>query len=240
MHRINDLPDLLIPLPIYFSLILAFTAWRTGKLFWWLALAWAYLMSIPILVNQAGSLLEDLYRPIADFERYEGYPVVMLCAGGWRLDSERGWVNLPGNAGWERLLIATETAREVGGELFISGGGRTPIAVTMKEMIERMGIGLDRITLETKSTNTYENLANLRDQLIDTPFILVTSATHLPRAMSVAEKLGLEAIPQPADFVSSEHVGLRSFLPSTKAIQHWHVVLHEFVGLLYYKLRGYR
>jgi len=241
MYRLNELPDLLTPLPIYFSLILVVMAWRTGKLTWWLALAWAYLMSIPVVVSLAGGLLEDQYQPIADLERYRGYPVVMLCSGTSRLDSERGWVNQPANSGWERLLVATETAREVGGELFISGGGiQEPFAVTMNKVIERMGIELENITLETKSTNTYENLANLQDQLVDKPFILVTSATHLPRSMSVAEKLGLKAIPQPADFVSSEIVGLRSFLPSTQAVQHWHVILHEFVGLLYYKLRGYR
>ena len=245
MYRLNELPDLLTPLPIYLSLVLAVIAWRSGKLIWWLALAWAYLMSIPVLASLAGGMLEDQYRPIGDLERYRGYPVAMLCSGAGRLDSERGWVNRPANSGWERLLVATETARGVGGELLISGGaphgsGEEPIALTMSKVIERMGIDLRKVTLETRSTNTYENLANLREQLGETPFILVTSATHLPRAMSVAEKLGLNAIPQPADYVSSAPVGLRSFLPSIRALQEWHIVLHELAGLLYYKLRGYR
>ncbi|MGI9451454.1 MAG: hypothetical protein ACR2QH_12605, partial [Geminicoccaceae bacterium] len=90
MYRLNELPDLLTPLPIYNSLILAVIAWRSGKLVWWLALAWAYLMSIPVLASLAGSVLEDQYRPIADLERYRGYPVVMLCSGSGRLDAELG------------------------------------------------------------------------------------------------------------------------------------------------------
>lgn len=244
MYQLSELPDLLTPLPIYFLLIVAVNAWRTGKLVWWLVLVWAYLMSIPVLASLSGSLLENQYRPIADLERYRGYPVVLLSSGSKRLDSERGWVNQLANSGWERLLVATDAAKQIGGELVIAGGpsasaGREPISVTMKKVIEQMGIGLDRITIETASTNTFENLANLKDQLGDAPFILVTSATHLPRAMAVAEKLELRAVAQPADYVSSEIVGIRSFLPSSEAILHWQVILHEVVGFLYYKLRGY-
>lgn len=245
MYQLSELPNLMTPLPIYFLLLVAVIAWRTRKLVWWCILAWAYVMSIPVFASLAGSVLENQYRPIADLERYRGHAVVLLSSGSKRLDPERGWVNQLANSGWERLLVATETARRIGGELVIAGGpsgtaGREPIAVTMRNVIEKMGIELDKVSVETASTNTYENLANLKDRLGDAPFILVTSASHLPRAMAVADKLELKAVPQPADYVSGEIVGIRSFLPSPKAILHWQVILHEWVGLLYYRLKGYR
>ncbi len=245
MYQLSELPNLLTPLPVYGLMLVALMAWRSGKLVWWCVLIWAYVMSVPALASLAGSFLENQYRPLEDLDRYKGYPVVLLSSGSKRLDDELGWVNQLTNSGWERLLVATETARKTGGGLVIAGGpppspGHQPISVTMNNVVSRMGIGLDDVTVETASTNTYENLANLKDRLGAAPFILVTSATHLPRAMSVAGGLELNAVPQPADYVSSEIIGIRSFMPSLSAILRWQTILHEAVGLIYYKLRGYR
>lgn len=243
MYQLSELPNLITPMPIYGLLLLAVIAWRTKKVVWLGVLAWAYVMSIPAVADRAAAILEQQYQPIDDLEPYRDYPVVLLSSGSKRWDPEGGWVNLLANSGWERLLVAVTTARQIDGELFIAGGppkraGREPIAITMQGVIEAMGIDLEKLTVETASTNTYENLANLKDQLDKGPFIMVTSASHLPRAMAVAEKLELEAIAQPADYLAGRIVGIRRFLPSSVAILHWHVILHEFVGLLYYKLKG--
>lgn len=244
MYQLSEVPNLITPLPIYGLILLAVIAWRTKKFVWWCALIWGYLMSIPVLAGGAGGYLEDRYRPINDLKPYQGYRVVLLSSGSKRLDSEKGWVNQLANSGWERLLVATQTARNIDGELVIAGGpsaqgSSEPISVTMKQVIETMGINLKKVTVETASTNTFENLAYLKDRLGGEPFILVTSAAHLPRAMAVAEKLGLQAIPQPADYLSGKIVGPRSYLPSLSAILHWQTLLHELVGFIYYKLRGY-
>lgn len=243
MH-LNQLPNLLTPLPIYSLIFLAILAWQTKKKLWWLVFAWAYLMSIPMPVNMAASWLENQYRPIADLDPYLGYPVVLLPSGTKRMDAEEGWVNRLAESGWERLLVATDTARQVGGDLYITGGPATsrwrePMSVSIKGVIERMGIDIETIKLETAAVNTYQNLAFLKDQLIGQPFILVTSASHLPRAMAVADKLGLEAIPQPADYLVDSVISYRNLLPSSEALLHWRLVLHEVVGHVYYALKGY-
>lgn len=245
MSLLSELPNLITPLPIYGLLLVFAIAWRTRKAIWWGVLAWAYLMSLPVGSDVAVDWLEQRYQPIADLEPYQGYPVVLLSSGGTRQDPVHGQVNLLANSGWERLLIATTTARKVNGELFVAGGpsgrsGGEPMSVTIRQVIEQMGIDLKKVTVETTSTNTFENLANLKDQLLGKPFILVTSASHLPRAMAVAAKLELMAIAQPADYLSGSVVGIRRFLPSSKAIRHWQVILHEVVGFFYYKVKGYR
>lgn len=263
MFSTSELPALLTPLPIYGMLLVAVVAWRSRRRIWWLVLAWLYLMSVPATADRAASWLENRYRPIDNLAVYDGYPVVLLTSGRVRLDPVQGWVNRPAESGWERLLVAVETRRRTGGRLIIAGGiitgqtsgqanGQTgertgaetedvagePIARTMQRMIERIGIDAGEILLETKSLNTYENLAFLEEQLEKQPFILVTSAAHMPRAMAVAERLGLLAIPQPADYLASEVVGLRSFVPAVSAIAHWQAILHEVIGLLYYRLQG--
>lgn len=242
MYALNELPDLITPLPIYGVVLLAVIAWRTRRRRWWLAFAWFYLMSTSAIADLGVAWLENQYRPIEDLRPFKGHDVVLLPSGKNRLDPRLGWVNRPGEAGWERLLVAVETAREVEGALLIPGGSFTgpegePIAVTMKNAIERMGIDLERIVVETRSRNTYENLAFLKDQLGEKPFLLVTSATHMPRAMAIAERLGLNALPKPAGFLANDMGGLRSFLPSISAIMTWQVVLHEIVGLQVYRFR---
>jgi uncharacterized SAM-binding protein YcdF (DUF218 family) len=244
MYQLNELPDLLTPMPVYLLLIVAVIAWRSRRVVWWLAVVWVYVMSISFLASQAGQVLENRYRPIADLSPYEGYPVVVLSSGSVRLDPVLGWVNQVENSGWERLLTATRTAREVGGDLIIAGGSSggpvaEPISATMRKAIQEMGGDLATVSVETQSSDTYENLANLRGRLAETPFILVTSATHMPRAMAVAEKLGLQPVAQPADYIASESVGVRSFVPTSEAILEWQIVLHELVGMAYYRLKGF-
>lgn len=244
MFQLRDLPDFITPMPIYGLVLVAVIAWRKKSRIWLGVLVWAYLMSIPAIADRAADMLERQYQPIADLEPYRNMPVVLLSSGGQRWDPEDGWVNFLANSGWERLLVAVATARKVDGALFIAGGppkraGQEPIAITMQGVIETMGIDLKQLNVETASTNTYENLANLKDQLKNEPFIMVTSASHLPRAMAVSRKLGLEAMAQPADYLSGRVVGIRRFLPSSAALLHWQVILHEVVGLLYYKVKGY-
>lgn len=244
MFSVSQLPNLITPLPLYGVLLLIVLAWRSRKRVWWFVLVWAYLMSIPALPDYVGGLLENRYPPIEDLGRYQGYPVVMLSSGSKRLDPERGWVNLLANSGWERLLVSVDTARKVGGELFIAGGPasddrREAISITIGRVIETMGMDVAKISLETESINTYENLANLESRLRGKPFIMVTSAAHLPRAMGIARKLKLKAIPQPADYLSGRVVGFKSFVPMLMAVQHWSPILHELVGIIYYKLKGY-
>jgi len=243
MYALNELPDLITPLPIYGAVLLAVLAWRTRRLRWWLALLWLYLMSTPAIANLGVAWLENQHRPIEDLRPFQGQAVVLLPSGTNRLDPELGWVNRLAESGWERLLVAVETARQVKGALLIPGGSfgdqeNEPIALTMKSALERMGVDPGRIEIETSSLNTYENLAFLADRLGEQPFLLVTSATHMPRAMAVADRLQLNATAQPAGFLMSEVIGLRSFLPSVSAIITWQVVLHEIVGLQVYRLKG--
>ena len=125
MYALNELPDLITPLPIYGAVLLAAIAWRTGRRRWWLALVWLYLMSTPAIANLGVAWLEDQHRPIEELAPFRGHAVVLLPSGTNRLDPVLGWVNRPAESGWERLLVAVETAREVEGALLIPGGSFT-------------------------------------------------------------------------------------------------------------------
>ena len=106
------------------------------------------------------------------------------------------------------------------------------------------GIDSSRILLETKSRNTYENGLYTR-QLLDSlrlplKIILVTSAMHMPRSVAVFKQLGYDVYPAPTDFRADvpHRVKLISLLPTIGALENSTTALHEWYGLLAYKLMG--
>ncbi len=72
--------------------------------------------------------------------------------------------------------------------------------------------------------------------------LLVTSATHMPRAMAVFAKAGLTAQAVPCDYQSSFH-RLTDIhwlhLPDTGSLQGFAAWMHEIVGAWVYRWRGW-
>ena len=97
------------------------------------------------------------------------------------------------------------------------------------------------INVEPASLNTYENI-QFSKSLLDrngAEVWLVTSALHMPRAMAVARKMGVPAVAYPCDFRAEERPHWRLWLPSNAGPAMLEEALHEWLGLLYYRLRGW-
>jgi uncharacterized SAM-binding protein YcdF (DUF218 family) len=95
--------------------------------------------------------------------------------------------------------------------------------------------------VEPQSRNTYENIAfslpllqRHRDHLW-----LVTSALHLPRAMAVAARQGLRPTPYPCFQRASPSASLRDWLPSNQGPAAFEIAMHEHLGMIWYRLRGW-
>ena len=90
--------------------------------------------------------------------------------------------------------------------LLISGGDVAGLSISeaaiMQAELAALGIPESEITTETKSRNTYESaLYSSRILLKDKPdlTVLVTSATHMSRALMLFAHHGIEAVAAPAD-----------------------------------------
>ena len=59
--------------------------------------------------------------------------------------------------------------------------------------LRRLGVPKKALICEEKSTSTWENLRAAKRVFGRRPVILVTDAPHLPRALLLAERLGLQA-----------------------------------------------
>jgi uncharacterized SAM-binding protein YcdF (DUF218 family) len=123
-----------------------------------------------------------------------------------------------------------------------SGGGPfpEPLSVTMRHVLEAEGVPPDKIWIEIESHSTYENAVYstniLREHGIS-QIVLVDQARFLPRAVACFRKQGIKVVPAPFNFT---HIYLEAddILPSSRAIQMNGETIHEYVGLLWYRLRG--
>ena len=81
-------------------------------------------------------------------------------------------------------------------------------------------------------------VAKLARELNIRRLILTTSAFHMPRAVLLFRRQGLEIIPFPVDFrtVRSRPGGPLDFIPSAGAAGNSEIATKEFLGLLYYRI----
>lgn len=112
------------------------------------------------------------------------------------------------------------------------------------KFLEKCGVRPSDIILEGKSVNTYENAKFttelLRRKYPNQRLLLITSASHLPRAIACFEKQNLYLTPYGADYVSKKRKFLFIHLiPSIHAFEHGQALIHEWIGFLSYKIMGY-
>jgi uncharacterized SAM-binding protein YcdF (DUF218 family) len=93
--------------------------------------------------------------------------------------------------------------------------------------------------MEDKSSNTFENATGVKRLSLKTPLILVTSASHMDRALRVFSGLDMTPLPAPCDYKGRWNVNdpLR-FLPSAGALDTSTTAIYEYVGIFWYRLTG--
>lgn len=116
----------------------------------------------------------------------------------------------------------------------------------VRRYLNSINIPDSALVIESMSKNTYENAVftkKLLDSLnIKGHFLLVTSGYHMPRSMAVFKKAGFTDI---SPYVTNRSSGIRRysfdhlFLPNPPALISLDLLIHEWVGFLTYKLKGY-
>jgi uncharacterized SAM-binding protein YcdF (DUF218 family) len=93
--------------------------------------------------------------------------------------------------------------------------------------------------VEDRSRNTAQNALQARKVLPVDRIVLVTHALHMRRAARQFEQAGFEVLPAPIQFVQRGHLDyvLFDWLPSIDAFAATYAALHEYLGLVWYRLR---
>ena len=165
------------------------------------------------------------------------------------------------NSAGDRVLYAAQLFREgkaprvllSGGEIaWLNGSVSTP-AENMAAILTGIGVPEEALILDNQSKNTYENAVNSAEILAENELetvLLVTSAMHMPRAIALFEKQGVEVIPVPVDFTVTESVSVEGsngdfarklidILPQSGNLGLTTRAIKEYIGLLVYRLQGW-
>ena len=119
-----------------------------------------------------------------------------------------------------------------------------PEAVLIAAMLEELGVPSGAILLERASRNTYENAVQSKAIWDAEGFrsgYLVTSASHMPRALAVFRKAGLPVEPSETDLRVRTPIydSVLDLLPNPSALARTGDAIREAIGLLVYRLRGW-
>jgi uncharacterized SAM-binding protein YcdF (DUF218 family) len=121
-------------------------------------------------------------------------------------------------------------------EIIISGN--KPATSLMKELLVTMGVPSGYIREDSISAHTYISAQTLSKWINDETFYLVTSAGHMPRAIGVFEKLGMNPIPAPTDYQLPKDF-LKAELTISPQNLYWsNLAIHEYAGIAWYFVTG--
>jgi uncharacterized SAM-binding protein YcdF (DUF218 family) len=143
-----------------------------------------------------------------------------------------------GPDGLARIVEGVRLARVFpAARLVVSGGappGYSTSALGYAKLARELGIAPDKIIVVDTPRDTKEEAAAAVKLLGANSFVLVTSASHMPRAMRLMTAAGARPMAAPTGhrFDSSEPWSWRSLWPSAAALRNTEIALHEYVGLL--------
>jgi uncharacterized SAM-binding protein YcdF (DUF218 family) len=205
-----------------------------------------YVVSAPVFPNTLMRWIETRYAvPALSVQVAGNDRLIVVLTAGWSRATADGYDSKISEAGWERTWAAVQLWRRIGGTLLFTGAptpdGRDSAAAGMARMARELGVPGQAILTEPASLSTYENFA-YSQPLIERhggEVWLITSALHMPRAMAVARKMGVTPIAYPCDFRAQERIGWWQWLPSNSGPVMFEKVLHELLGMLLYRLRGW-
>ena len=244
---------LLEPLYIlsFFLLILIFLLLFTN--FKKLTIFFAKFLLILFLFFGYTPLSNFLLNKIEDFIKPSKYPAqqltgVIILGGSFDLElesKERNEVLL--NSAAERLTKALEIYRKNPRLLILFSGASNkikPIGWSESDMAKKFfleqGVRSENLMFENQSRNTFENISYSKDIIKNNKgtWGLITSASHMPRSYFAFKKQGLILEPIIADYRTGTSSIFWINFDIKKGLENWNIILHEVVGISYYKITG--
>ncbi len=188
--------------------------------------------------------LEERYPPLALSPRQsasgsvENGGMIVVLGGGYSTDPRVDVASRLMEVTLARLVGGIELYRKMPGSKLILSGGPPPLAETMEKVAVNLGVREQDIILDTKSRNTREESFLIAPIVGGKPFFLVTSASHMPRAMALFRKLGMNPTAAPTDFLAQKTQGWTpdDIYPSYYGLYEAERAVYECLGITWEKL----
>ncbi len=221
--------------------------WKKRKSYLIAAVAVLYFFSNQAIFHEVSSSWET--KPINPNSISETYEVAIILGGMVSLDRKHQIVEFQENSDRFLNVLPLYFKGKVKRLLIAGGSGRMnqkeKEATILEDYLISIGVDAKDILIEAESRNTYENAVNsltlLKEKNIKGPILLSTSSTHMPRSYQIFKSLGADVKPFAVDQVSykREINPDTLFFPKASILNDWYHLIHEWIGILMYKITGY-
>lgn len=216
---------------------------RAGKIIVTLGALLLVVLSYDPLPDAVMRPLEYEYPPMKRVVD-PGVKWVVVLGGGHTSDPALPVTSRLGSATLMRLMEGIRLYRSIpAGKLLVSGGSvfdPVPNAGIMARVAEAVGVDRSDIVLESESKDTEEEAILIKKMVGQDKFILVTSASHMPRSMALFRKQGMHPVPAPTDYRVKRAQGPDPgmFFPAADNLRKNEISWHEYLGLAWARLLG--
>lgn len=172
---------------------------------------------------------------------------IVVLGGTERIDASATWGQPILSDPTPIATVVALARRYPYARLVFSGGGSLPNRAlkesdVVRDFLTEIGFDANRLIYEAQSQNTFQNGLFTYQLIRPKPgenWILVTQAISMPRAVAVFRHVGWDVIPLPAGYeTASRKLGFIS-INILGGLHLAAVAIHEWVGLIAYRLMGY-
>lgn len=218
---------------------------RTGRAMTGLGAVTLLVLSTSAGARWLAQPLENMTAPLYSARATNAQAIVVLGASSVERAPEYGGADIADPVALVRLQYGAHLQHATGLPLLVTGGllssqpGAVPAAVTMARVL-RDDFRTPVRWVEPQARDTAQNAmfsARMLNAAGVRRVLLVTHAMHMPRAHEAFVRAGIEVVDAPTAFSSRGPFALMQLLPSANGLYRSFYATHEWVGLLWYRVR---
>jgi len=219
---------------------------RWGLRALWLALFMLLIQGWEPLPDALLRRLEDPYTRTPSAQEVQSYQGVVVLGGA--LEPSHVWEGRSQfalNDAGERMVAPLVLLRQKPDLQLLFTGGEGDLldqglseAARARVFYRSLGLPPERLFFEDQSRTTFENaVLSAKVAGIDPtqPWLLVTSAWHMRRSLATFQKAGWNVTPYAVDFATGSRTPWTSY-SLVRGSRKWALLLHEWLGLLAYRM----
>ena len=242
LHKI--LPMLISPLMVVVFLLVLGIKFKSKK-FTISGIIILLICSLPIVSKNLINYIEINYKPIQASNMDKADAIIVLSGMIKPINTNNGY-KYEFYKSVNRFFAGIELFKNNKANFIVFTRGKYPWSVGkpegeyLKELAISYGIPENNIILTENVENTDQEAKAVKKLFPEknTKLILVTSASHMPRALKVFQAADLEVIEYPVDFKSnSNNFTLIDLIPSAGAFSGTSYFVREIIGRIYYKIK---
>jgi uncharacterized SAM-binding protein YcdF (DUF218 family) len=201
------------------------------------AVATVYLGGLADVGETLLAPLESQYPPLRADASLQGVGSIVVLGSGYMPRDSIPVTAALDEDGLARIVEGLRLARRLPAvRLIVSGGaapGYTPGALGYAALARDFGIADASLVVLQSPRDTASEARDVAALLNGAPFVLVTSAYHMPRAVRLMQRVGQHPMPAPTGQRVGAYSGrgLHRWLPTSAGMRDTELALHEYLGL---------